>query len=309
MIKLLSNSFVVTEDYDSERIDRLLSEELPDYSRSYLQKLLKDGHVLVDGKACKPSLKVKEGSLVTFSIPEKIIPDIEPEDIPLDILYEDDDVLVVNKPKNMVVHPAPGHSSGTLVNAVMYHCGDHLSGINGVMRPGIVHRIDKDTTGSLIICKNDVSHQSLAEQLKAHTIRREYVAICFGELKEDEYTIDKPIGRDPKDRLRMAVNYNNGKDAVTHVRVLKRFKGYTYIACRLETGRTHQIRVHLASIGHPLLGDTVYAPGKKCPYKLEGQCLHARLLGFTHPVTHQYIETEAPLPAYFEHLLSILPNA
>lgn len=228
---------------------------------------------------------------------------MEPENIPLDILYEDDDLLVVNKPKGMVVHPAAGHSSGTLVNAVLYHCRGNLSGINGVLRPGIVHRIDMDTTGALVICKSDFAHQSLAEQLSVHSITRKYRAIVHGNLKEDEGTVRGAIGRHPTDRKKMAINERNGKPAVTHYRVLERFGNYTYIECQLETGRTHQIRVHMASIGHPLLGDAVYGP-KKCPVKnLQGQTLHAMVLGFIHPRTGAYMEFEAPLPEYFSNLL------
>ncbi len=304
-----TNQFIVSEEDEGIRLDKLLAKELPDYSRSYLQSLMKDGLVLVNEKPAKASLKVQEEDLVSFSIPDKILPDIEPENIPLDILYEDADVLVVNKPKGMVVHPAPGHYTGTLVNAILYHCGDSLSGINGVMRPGIVHRIDRDTTGSLLVCKNDAAHRSLAEQLKAHTITRRYVAICYGELPKDDLTIRGDIGRDRNDRKKMAVVPTGfGKSAITHVHVLQRFHGYTYVECRLETGRTHQIRVHMAHIGHPLLGDAVYAGSRKSPYHLEGQCLHARTLGFTHPTTGEYVETSAPLPEYFEHLLEILPK-
>ena len=236
-------------------------------------------------------------------MPKAQEPDIEPEDIPLDILYEDSDVLVVNKPKDMVVHPAAGHYSHTLVNAVLYHCRGQLSGINGVLRPGIVHRIDMDTTGALVICKSDFAHQSLAEQLSVHSITRKYRAIVHGNLKEDEGTVRGAIGRHPTDRKKMAINERNGKPAVTHYRVLERFGNYTYIECQLETGRTHQIRVHMASIGHPLLGDAVYGP-KKCPVKnLQGQTLHAMVLGFIHPRTGAYMEFEAPLPEYFSNLL------
>ena len=237
-------------------------------------------------------------------MPKAVEPDILPEDIPLDILYEDEDVIVVNKPKGMVVHPAAGHYSGTLVNALLYHCKEDLSGINGIMRPGIVHRIDKDTTGSVIACKNDFSHNSIAKQLKEHSVNRRYRAICYGVLPQEEGTIDRPIGRDPVNRKKMAV-VPNGKSAVTHYRVLKRFSKYTYIECILETGRTHQIRVHMASIGHPLLGDEVYTD-RKSPFRLTGQTLHAMILGFQHPRTGEYIETTAPLPAYFQHLLEIL---
>ncbi len=304
---MTSDSFIVTEEEEGTRLDKLLTLEIPGYSRSYLQGLLKDGNVLVNGKAAKASLKVKEEDVVSFSIPDKILPDIVPENIPLDILYEDDDVLVVNKPKGMVVHPAPGHYTGTLVNAIMYHCGDSLSGINGVMRPGIVHRIDRDTTGSVIVCKNDRAHQSIAAQLKDHTIVRRYVAICYGVPDKDAFTIVGNIGRDKNDRKKMAVVPDGtGKHAVTHVHVLRRFSGYAYVECRLETGRTHQIRVHMAHIGHPLLGDEIYTGSRKSPYRLQGQCLHARILGFCHPVTGEYIETVAPLPDYFQHLLDIL---
>ena len=239
--------------------------------------------------------------MVLLPEPEEL--NVEPENIPLDILYEDDDLLVVNKPKGMVVHPAAGHSSGTLVNAVLYHCRGNLSGINGVLRPGIVHRIDMDTTGALVICKSDFAHQSLAEQLSVHSITRKYRAIVHGNLKEDEGTVRGAIGRHPTDRKKMAINERNGKPAVTHYRVLERFGNYTYIECQLETGRTHQIRVHMASIGHPLLGDAVYGP-KKCPVKnLQGQTLHAMVLGFIHPRTGAYMEFEAPLPEYFSTLL------
>ena len=304
---MTSDSFIVTEEEEGTRLDKLLTLEIPGYSRSFLQGLLKDGNVLVNGKTAKASLKVKEEDVVSFSIPEKILPDIVPENIPLDILYEDDDVLVVNKPKGMVVHPAPGHYTGTLVNAIMYHCGDSLSGINGVQRPGIVHRIDRDTTGSVIVCKNDRAHQSIAEQLRKHSIVRRYSAICYGVLPEDGLIITGNIGRDKNDRKKMAVVPDGcGKTAITHVHVLKRFEKYTYVECRLETGRTHQIRVHMAHIGHPLLGDEIYAGARKSPYRLQGQCLHARILGFVHPATGEYIETEAPLPEYFQHLLEIL---
>jgi 23S rRNA pseudouridine1911/1915/1917 synthase len=239
-----------------------------------------------------------------MEIPPVEVPEILPQDIPLDILYEDSDVLVVNKPKDMVVHPAAGHYRDTLVNAVMFHCKDNLSGINGVLRPGIVHRIDKDTTGSVIICKNDNAHQKIAEQLKEHSINRVYHAICYGIIKEDEGTISTLIGRSPNDRKKMAVVQSGGKEAVTHFRVLKRFEedSFTYIECKLETGRTHQIRVHMAHIGHPLLGDEVYS-SRKSKFKTSGQCLHAKILGFVHPTTNEYIETDAPLPEYFSHLL------
>lgn len=290
---------------DEARLDKWISGALPDLSRSYIQKCIKENHVLVNQKPQKASYRLKVDDEIVFSIPEAVEPAIEAEDIPLAVLYEDEDVLVVNKPKGMVVHPAPGHYSGTLVNAVLYHCRGCLSGINGVMRPGIVHRIDQDTTGSLIVCKNDHAHKLIAAQLKEHTITRRYRAIVHGVLLQDNGVIDAPIGRDPKDRKRMAVNEQNGKPAVTHYTVLQRFREYTYIECRLETGRTHQIRVHLASTGHPLLGDTVYCSRKE-PYRLEGQTLHAMVIGFTHPTDGRYVEVTAPLPAYFEHLLHIL---
>lgn len=297
--------YVVTEEYDTERIDKFLTSMNEDLSRSYIQRLIKEQRVLVNDKIVKANYKVNTDDIVDYTIPDAIIPKIEPEEIPLDILYEDKDVLVVNKPKGMVVHPAAGHYSHTLVNAVMYHCHQDLSGINGIMRPGIVHRIDRNTTGSIIICKNDMAHHEIAAQLKAHTIKRRYHAIVYGVLKEEEGCIEKPIGRHPNDRKKMSVYSNQGKEAITHYKVLKRFRQYTYIECALETGRTHQIRVHMASIGHPILGDDVYA-GQKCPFHLEGQTLHAKVLGFIHPSTKQYIEILAPLPDYFLHLLKIL---
>jgi 23S rRNA pseudouridine1911/1915/1917 synthase len=297
------NEFIVPEEYEEERLDAVLALMCEGQSRSYLKTVIKDGFVLLNGKIVKPSARVKENDHIVLKMPEKIIPDIEPENIPLDILYEDDDVLVVNKPKGMVVHPAPGHYSGTLVNAVMYHCGESLSGINGVMRPGIVHRIDRDTTGSVIICKNDAAHNSIAQQLKEHTIVRRYYAIAYDNIAEDSFTVDQPLGRDLKDRKRMAVR-PDGKRAVTHGQVLRRFGKYTYVECRLETGRTHQIRVHMAYIHHPLVGDEVYAGKRQSPFATQGQCLHAGVLGFVHPRTGQYIETHAPLPEYFQRILA-----
>ena len=299
--------FTVPEELEEERFDAVVASLSEGQSRSYLKNLIKDGSVLLNGKTAKPSTKVHENDVVTLVLPEKIVPDILPENIPLDILYEDDDVLVVNKPKGMVVHPAPGHYSGTLVNAVMYHCGDSLSGINGVMRPGIVHRIDRDTTGSVIICKNDAAHNSIAQQLQEHTIVRRYFAILYDNIAEDEFTVDQPLGRDARDRKRMAVR-SDGKRAVTHCKVLRRFGAYTYVECRLETGRTHQIRVHMAYVHHPLLGDEVYAGRRKSPFVTQGQCLHAGILGFIHPRTGEYIETSAPLPEYFEAILGKLDN-
>lgn len=297
--------FNVTESDHNIRIDRYLAEVCPDFSRSYLQKLLKEGAVSVNSRNVKANYKVQTGDHIILNIPDLQVPDILPEDIPLDILYEDQWLMVVNKPKDMVVHPSAGHTQGTLVNAVMAHCGEHLSGINGVMRPGIVHRIDKDTTGALLICKDDTVHRDLAEQLKEHSIKRRYRAIVQGNLKEDEGTVDAPIGRHPIDRKKMAINHKNGKSAVTHYKVLERFGQTTYIECRLETGRTHQIRVHMASLGHPLLGDTVYGSSKN-PYHLQGQALHAMILGFIHPVTKEYMEFEAPIPEYFSKLLDKL---
>lgn len=294
------------ENEDSERIDKFLSEEYEEYSRSFLQKLIKDGNIKVNNKPVKPNYRLNLGDLVEINIPEAKELDIAAENIPLDILYEDQDIIIVNKPKQMVVHPAPGHYSGTLVNALMYHCKDELSGINGVMRPGIVHRIDMDTTGSLVICKNDAAHQFLADQLKEHSIHRVYEAIVHGNIKEDKGTVDAPIGRHPIERKKMSIHTKNGRPAITHYEVIKRYGNYTHIRCILETGRTHQIRVHMSSISHPLVGDQVYGP-KKCPFpNLQGQTLHAKILGFEHPTTHQYLEVNAPLPDYFVHLLNHL---
>ena len=295
--------FQISEELEGERIDKALSLLMDSLSRSFIAKLIKDGMVIVNGKSVKSSYAVKTDDEVVFNLPPSAQPDILAEDIPLDILYEDKDVIVINKPKGMVVHPAAGHYSGTLVNALMYHCGKDLSGINGVMRPGIVHRIDMDTTGSIIVCKNDIAHNHIAAQLKEHSITRKYHAICHGVIKDDSGTINKPIGRHPNDRKKMAVNERNGKEAITHFKVLERFRDYTYIECQLETGRTHQIRVHMSSIGHPLLGDEVYAPGRKHNFHLNGQTLHAKILGFQHPTTNEYIETDAPLPEYFTSLL------
>jgi 23S rRNA pseudouridine1911/1915/1917 synthase len=301
-------SFEIQMEQEGERLDKILHEIYPDFSRSFFQRLIKNGQVLVGGAAQKPSYSVRADDLVEASIPDAVPTAIEPEDIPLDILYEDDDVLVVNKPKGMVVHPSAGHYTGTLVNAILYHCKDSLSGINGEIRPGIVHRIDMDTTGSLIVCKNDESHVSIAAQLKAHTANRVYVGIVHGNLKDDEGTIEGAIGRHPTQRKKMAVNEKNGKPAVTHYKVLERFGNYTFVQFRLETGRTHQIRVHMASIGHPLLGDTLYSSGNS-PFKhLQGQTLHAQTIGFVHPRTGEYMEFSAPLPEYFEKLLELLKS-
>ncbi len=299
-------SFHITAEETDQRVDAYLAGELQTLSRSYLQKILKNGGVLVNGKAVKANYRIREEDQIRLTIPQDQEPDILPEDIPLDILYEDDQLLIVNKPKDMVVHPAAGHYQHTLVNALMYHCQGHLSGINGVLRPGIVHRIDKDTTGALVVCKTDLAHQSLAAQLAVHSITRRYRAIVHGGLGSDAYTFASTIGRHPTERKKMAAQVKNGKAAVTHVRVLERLKGFTYIECQLETGRTHQIRVHLAQAGHPLLGDTLYGP-KKCPFShLEGQTLHAMVLGFEHPTKKKYMEFTAPLPDYFEKLLKRL---
>lgn len=290
------------------RIDRYLSDQCEDLSRSYLQKLLKDGGVSVNGKPVKSNYKVAPGDKIELDVPDAVEPEIEAEPMNLDIVYEDSDIILINKPKGMVVHPAAGHYSGTLVNGLMYHCKDDLSGINGVMRPGIVHRIDMDTTGVLIVCKNDKAHNAIAEQLKVHSITRKYYAIVHGVLKDETGTINAPIGRHPVDRKKMSINEKNGKEAVTHYRVLKRFRRFTYVECQLETGRTHQIRVHMSSIGHPLLGDQVYGPAK-CPFSgLQGQTLHAGVLGIVHPTTGEYMEFSAPLPEYFENLLRKLEN-
>lgn len=298
-------NLMITEEYKNVRIDKYLSEQLNEQSRSYIQKLIKDGSVFVNNKIVKANYKVQTADQLTIEIPELKEPDILPENIPLDILYEDADVLVINKPKGMVVHPSAGHYSQTVVNAVMFHCKDNLSGINGVLRPGIVHRIDMDTTGAIVICKNDMAHQHLAEQLKIHSITRKYRAIVHGNIKEDCGTIKGDIGRHPIDRKKMAMNPKNGKPAITHYKVLERFGNYTYIECQLETGRTHQIRVHMSSKGHPLLGDQMYGPAK-CPFPLQGQCLHAMVLGFEHPTKGEYVEFEAPLPEYFVQLLKNL---
>lgn len=296
----------IEEEYDDIRIDKVLAAYFTELSRSYIQKLIEGGNVTMAGKTLKSNFKVSAGQEIEIRLPEPETLKVEPENIPLDILYEDSDVIVVNKPKNMVVHPAAGHYSGTLVNALLYHCKDSLSGINGIMRPGIVHRIDKDTTGALVVCKNDVAHQCLAEQLKKHSITRKYEAIVYNTFKETEGRVEGPIGRHPSERTKMAINYKNGKDAITNYRVLENLgTGYAHIECRLETGRTHQIRVHMSSLHHPLLGDTVYGP-QKDTFGLEGQTLHARVLGFIHPTTKEYMEFEAPIPEYFTKLLQKL---
>ena len=301
---------IVDDEDDGERLDKWIANIHPGYSRNYLQALISDGKVTIDGKVItKNSYRIVAGTSIEMTIPESEIPDIEPWNHPLDIIYEDDDIIIVNKPKNMVVHPAPGHFNDTLVNALVYYCNDTLSGINGVIRPGIVHRIDKDTTGSLVVCKNDKAHAAIAEQLKVHSIKRSYRAIVCGVINEDELTISGYIGRDPHDRMKYTVTDDmHGKSAITHVKVLNRFKNHTEVECRLETGRTHQIRVHMNHIHHPVLGDPLYGHdlGMKPPMKLEGQCLHAYIIGFDHPSSGEYIEFKAPLPEYYEKLLTIL---
>lgn len=298
-------TFAAEKEDVGTRIDVFLAENMENLSRSGVQKLIDEGSITLNGGKTKANYKLREKDVIDVEVPEVKEVEILPEDIPLDILYEDADVIVVNKPQGMVVHPAPGHTSGTLVNALMYHCGDSLSGINGEKRPGIVHRIDKDTSGVLMIAKNDAAHQSLAAQLAEHSITRKYNAVVYNGFNEEEGTVDKPIGRNPQDRKKMAVTEKHSRHAVTHYRVIERMEKFTLIEAQLETGRTHQIRVHMTYIGHPLLGDPVYGP-KNQPIKLEGQALHARVLGFIHPRTGEYMEFEAPLPPHFEALLERL---
>lgn len=293
---------IIAEDGTPLRVDRYLSECCDDLSRSYLQKLLKKGDVLVNGQPVKSNYIVSAGDKLRIQLPAAIEPEIIAEPMELDVIFEDQDIILINKPKGMVVHPAAGHYTGTLVNGLMHHCRDDLSGINGVLRPGIVHRIDMDTTGVMIACKNDMAHNSIAKQLKEHSITRKYYAIVHGVIKEESGTIDAPIGRHPINRKKMSINHQNGREAITHFQVLQRFDHFTYIECRLETGRTHQIRVHMASIAHSLLGDQIYGPAK-CPYPLQGQTLHAGILGIAHPRTGEWMEFSAPLPAYFQNLL------
>lgn len=298
--------FIIDGEHQSTRIDSVLSLLLPETSRSFLQKLIEDGRLSINEKICtSKKYKVEEGDQVEIIIPEPEVLNIQAENIPLDIVYEDADVLVVNKPRGMVVHPAVGNYTGTLVNAIMYHCGDRLSSINGVIRPGIVHRIDKDTSGLLMIAKNDAAHESLSRQLAEHSITRKYTALVYHNFTEDEGTVDAPIGRDQKNRLKQAVTWQNSKNAVTHWRVLERFGRYTLIEARLETGRTHQIRVHMAYVKHPLVGDMVYGP-KKQELTEEGQLLHAGVLGFIHPRTGEYMEFSSPRPEVFENILTKL---
>ncbi len=301
----MTENIIVPEYAEPVRIDRFLADELEGVTRTHIQKLIDEEKVLVFDKKVKSNYKVAPNDHITIDIPEPKSVDILPEDIELDILYEDDDVLVVNKPKGMVVHPAAGHESGTLVNAIMYHCKDSLSGINGDLRPGIVHRIDMDTTGSLIICKNDFTHVDIAKQISEHTVNRIYEGIVSGHLKEDESVVKSLIGRDLKNRKKMSANTKNGKEAITHFKVLDRLKNADYVRFKLETGRTHQIRVHMSMLGHPLLGDELYG-SKKNPYHLTGQTLHAKTIGFIHPRTGEYMEFEAPLPMYFTDLLNRL---
>ena len=292
-------------DRDGERADQFIARLVPELTRSAAQRLLEEGAVTLAGRPVKKNYKTAPGDVLAVALPEPEPVDAVPQDIPLDVVYEDGDVIVVNKPVGMVVHPAAGHPDGTLVNALLYHCGESLSGINGALRPGIVHRIDRDTSGLLIAAKNDFAHQALAEQLQDHSLYREYEAVCVGTLREDAGTVDAPIGRHPVERKKMAVDRKNGRAAVTHWQVLARYPGHTHIRCRLETGRTHQIRVHMASIGHPLLGDTVYGAKKPVP-GLAGQCLHARRLSFIHPRTGERVTVECPLPDYFTGVLTKL---
>ena len=298
------SDYIFTVEADAGlRIDKFLSEQIGDRSRSFISNLIKNGNVLVNDKAVSKSYVIKENDNIKATVPEAVEYIAEAENLPLNVVYEDADLIVVNKPKGMVVHPAAGNYSGTLVNALMYHCKGQLSGINGVLRPGIVHRIDKNTSGLLVVAKNDIAHNSLAAQLKEHSVKREYRAIAYGRFKESEGRVDLPIGRDTNDRKKMTVTYKNSKNAVTNYKVLEELNGYSYISCVLETGRTHQIRVHMAHLGHPLAGDDVYGP-KKIITALNGQCLHAKTLGFIHPVTGEYMEFDSPLPAYFEDFLN-----
>ena len=296
------NRLTLTADRPGERADALLARLVPDLTRSAAQKLLERGAVTLNGGPARKNDRPAPGDVLEVVLPDPEPIDLVPQDIPLDVVYEDGDVIVVNKPVGLVVHPAPGHPDGTLVNALLYHCGTSLSGINGELRPGIVHRIDRDTSGLIIAAKNDRAHLALAAQLQDHSLARTYEAVAVGGLREDSGTVDAPIGRHPVDRKKMAVDRKNGREAVTHWSVLARYPGYTHMECRLETGRTHQIRVHLASIGHPLLGDVVYGAKKPVP-GLAGQCLHARRLRFVHPATGETVELECPLPEWFQAIL------
>ena len=298
-------TFTLDSTFAGERLDKITSELVPEFTRSAVQKIIESGGVAVNGITENKKYKCKDGDCVTITVPDAKPLEAEPQDIPLDIVYEDGDLLVVNKPKGMVVHPANGNPDGTLVNALLYHCGDSLSGINGVIRPGIVHRIDKDTSGLLIVAKNDMAHVSLAEQIKEHSFSRAYEAVVYGNIKEDKITVNQPIGRSPKDRKKMAVTLKNSKNATTHFEVLERFGEFTHVRCTLETGRTHQIRVHCAHIGHPVAGDEVYGP-KRVITSLHGQCLHAKHIGFVHPRTNEWLEFESELPEYFTSFLNKL---
>ena len=300
----MKQQIVVTDA--GKRLDKLISEQLPELTRSAVQHLMQDGCVTISGKPVKKNTRASAGDVITVELPEPREVEIEPENIPLDIVYEDEDIIVVNKPKGMVVHPAPGNWSGTLVNALMYHCGDSLSGINGEIRPGIVHRIDKDTSGLLVVAKNDRAHQSLAEQIKVHSAGRRYFAVVYGTPREQKGTVNAPIARHPIDRKKMAV-LAGGREAITHYEVLEQYAGYSYLTFLLETGRTHQIRVHMAHIGHPIIGDPLYGPAKD-KWKLQGQCLHAGELTLTHPATGERMTFQAPLPAYFTTVLQKLRN-
>ncbi|MDY4444309.1 MAG: RluA family pseudouridine synthase [Butyricicoccus sp.] len=300
----MKQQIVVTDA--GKRLDKLISEQLPELTRSAVQHLMQDGCVTIAGKPVKKNTRASAGDVITVELPEPREVEIEPENIPLDIVYEDEDIIVVNKPKGMVVHPAPGNWSGTLVNALMYHCGDSLSGINGEIRPGIVHRIDKDTSGLLVVAKNDRAHQSLAEQIKVHSAGRRYFAVVYGTPREQKGTVNAPIARHPVDRKKMAV-LAGGREAITHYEVLEQYAGYSYLTFLLETGRTHQIRVHMAHIGHPIIGDPLYGPAKD-KWKLQGQCLHAGELTLTHPATGERMTFQAPLPAYFTTVLQKLRN-
>ena len=298
-------SFTLQPEDSGQRLDKWLQLQLPDMTRSAVQKLIEQGNVTRNGIVVSKNGKGNSGDVIEFMVPQPKPLEVTAQDIPLDTLYEDNDLLVVNKPKGMVVHPAAGNDDGTLVNALLHHCGDSLSGINGIIRPGIVHRIDKDTSGLLIVAKNDIAHQGLAQQIKEHSFTRIYEAVVYGNMKREEGTVDAPIGRHPTDRKRMAVTDKNSRNAVTHYKVLKRYDGFTHVQLKLETGRTHQIRVHMAYIGHPVAGDTVYGV-KKVITSLNGQCLHARVIGFVHPITEEYIEITNELPVYFTQFLSKL---
>ena len=299
--------FLVSQETAGTRVDKLLADSMDGFTRSGIQHLLSEGNVTCGAKPITKNYKCREGDEIKVFVPDAKPLDVEAQDIPLDIVYEDEYLLVVNKPKGMVVHPANGNYDGTLVNALMHHCGDSLSGINGVIRPGIVHRIDKDTSGLLIVAKTDAAHIGLAEQIKEHSFTRAYEAVVYGNIKDDEGTICQPIGRNTKDRKKMAVVYTNSKPATTHYKVLQRFGNFTHIRCVLETGRTHQIRVHMAFIGHPIAGDSVYGP-KKVITELNGQCLHAKQIGFVHPITKEYMEFESDLPEYFTKFLTKLKH-